>query len=103
MSAAELAEDNGVAQRCSFRRGDFGVLEDGETGFDVVLANIYADVLQAHAEELRARLSPDGWFCFSGCRIDHRDATVAKLAEIGLEIDEEHVCGRWVTMTGRRA
>ena len=48
-------------------------------------------------------LSPDGWFCFSGCRIDHRDATVAKLAEIGLEIDEEHVCGRWVTMTGRRA
>ena len=103
VSATELAEDNGAAKRCSFRRGDFGVLEDGETGFDVVLANIYADVLQARAEELRARLSPHGWFCFSGCRIDHRDATVSKLAEVGLEIDEEHVCGRWVTMTGRRA
>ncbi|MEC8494741.1 MAG: 50S ribosomal protein L11 methyltransferase [Planctomycetota bacterium] len=103
VSGAELAEDNGVAARCAFRRGDFQALEDGETGFDVVLANIYADVLQAHAAELRERLSPEGWFCFSGCRIDHRDATVAKLADVGLELDEEHVCGRWVTMTGRRA
>lgn len=103
VSAGELAEDNGVAERCTFRRGDFSVLAADETGYDVVLANIYADVLQAHAEELRDRLSPTGWFCFSGCRIDHRDATVAKLSQVGLEIDEEHVCGRWVTMTGRRA
>lgn len=102
VSAAELAADNGVADRCTFRRGDFGVLGAGETGFDLVLANIYADVLQAHAQDLRDRLSPDGWFCFSGCRIDHRAATVARLQQVGLRLEESHLCGRWATLVGRR-
>lgn len=99
-SAEELAEGNGVAAQCDFREGDFSVLAADETGFDVVLANIYADVLQAHAAELKRRLAPDGWFAFSGCRIDHRDATVAKMAEVGLEVHEERRRGRWVTLVG---
>lgn len=101
-SATELAEDNGAADRCTFRRGTFDVLDESETAFDVVLANIYADVLQANAEELFARLAPGGWFCFSGCRIDHKAATLARLAEVGFHLDEEHVCGRWATLVGRR-
>ena len=99
-SAEELAGDNGVADRCDFREGDFGVLGEDETGFDVVLANIYADVLQAHAAELKRRLAPEGWFAFSGCRIDHRDATVAKMSEVGLTVHEERRRGRWVTLMG---
>ena len=99
-SAEELADDNGVAARCDFREGDFSVLGDDETGFDVVVANIYADVLQAHAAELKRRLGPDGWFAFSGCRIDHRDATVAKMSEVGLTVHEERRRGRWVTLVG---
>lgn len=99
-SAEELAERNGVAARCEFREGDFGTLRPEDTGFDVVLANIYADVLQAHAAELKKRLAPGGWFAFSGCRIDHRDATVAKMTEIGLQVREERRRGRWVTLVG---
>lgn len=99
-SAEELAESNGVAARCDFREGDFSVLGDDEANFDVVLANIYADVLQAHAAELKRRLAPDGWFAFSGCRVDHRDATVAKMSEVGLEVHEERRRGRWVTLVG---
>jgi ribosomal protein L11 methyltransferase len=99
-SAEELADTNGVAARCDFREGDFSVLGADETGFDVVLANIYADVLQAHAAELKERLAPSGWFGFSGCRIDHRDATVAKMKEVGLEVHEERRRGRWVTLVG---
>jgi len=102
VSGNELAADNGVADSCAFRQGDFSVLAPQETGFDLVIANIYADVLQAHAEELRDRLAPTGWFCFSGCRIDHRDATVAKFNEVGLHVEEERRRGRWVTFVGRR-
>ncbi|QDV05239.1 Ribosomal protein L11 methyltransferase [Planctomycetes bacterium Poly30] len=102
-TADELAEDNGVAARCDFRPGDFSALREDEIGFDVVLANIYADVLQAHAAEFHRRLAPTGWFAFSGCRFDHRDATVAKMNEVGLRIDEERQRGRWVTFVGARA
>ncbi|MFT5732353.1 MAG: ribosomal protein L11 methyltransferase [Planctomycetota bacterium] len=102
-SAEELAEDNGVAERCDFREGDFSVLGGDETGFNVVLANIYADVLQAHAAEFKRRLAPGGWFAFSGCRFDYRDATVAKMAEVGLQVTEERRRGRWVTLVGGHA
>lgn len=101
VSGNELAADNGVAASCTFRRGDFSVLGPSEDGFDLVLANIYADVLQAHAEELRNRLAPTGWFCFSGCRSDHRDATVQKFDEVGLQVEEERRRGRWFTFVGR--
>lgn len=97
-----LAGDNGVSERCTFRQGDFSVLEDSDTAFDVILANIYADVLQAHAVELAARLAPGGWFAFSGCRIDHRDATVLALEAAGFVIEDERHRGRWVTFVGRR-
>lgn len=102
-SAEELADDNAVADRCDFRQGDFSALRGDEVHFDVVLANIYADVLQAHAAELRHRLARGGWFAFSGCRIDHRDATVAKMKEVGLQVDEERRRGRWVTLVGSHA
>lgn len=100
VSARELAEDNGVGDRCTFRMGDFSAVEPGEGPFDVVLANIYADVLQAEARSLASLLSPGGWFCFSGCRVDHRDATVPALEGAGLEVREERRRGRWVTFFG---
>ncbi|MEM8709811.1 MAG: 50S ribosomal protein L11 methyltransferase [Planctomycetota bacterium] len=102
-SGDDLAGDNGVAERCEFRKGDFSALEASDGEFDVVLANIYADVLQAHAADLKSRLRPDGWFAFSGCRIDHRDATVARVDEVGLAVEEERRRGRWVTLVGGHA
>lgn len=98
-----LASDNGVADRCTFREGDFRRLEELDGTFDVVCANIYADVLMTHAHDLAERLSPDGWFCFSGCRFDHVDATRRAIEEAGLEVEEEHLLGRWMTFVGRRA
>lgn len=56
-----------------------------------------------HAHDLAQRLTSDGWFCFSGCRFDHVDATRRSIVEAGLQIDEEHLLGRWMTFVGRRA
>jgi len=100
--ADELAEDNGVEARCEFRGGDFSVLHEDDSGFDVVLANIYSDVIQAHAVQLAARLAPDGWFMFSGCPDRHVPETRAAMEAAGLVIDELRSRGRWYTFLGHK-
>jgi ribosomal protein L11 methyltransferase len=102
--ARELAEWNGVAKACEFRAGGFEVLGTGDEdrNFDAVLANIYADLIQAHAADLAARLRPGGWFAFSGCVRDKREATLAAIERAGLEIEEIGSRGRWDTFQGRR-
>ena len=98
-----LAAANGVRDRCSFRQGDFGVLGPADQGFDVITANIYSDILQAHAPDLAGRLAPDGWFVFSGVPKIHAAATTAAMTAAGLSIFEQVRRGRWCTFTGGRA
>lgn len=100
--ARELAEDNGVADRCRFETRGVDALPDEEREVDVVLANIYSDVIQAHAADLRARLRAGGWFAFSGCPRHHADATRAAIVAAGLALEEERVRGRWHTFVGAR-
>lgn len=102
LAGEQLAGDNGVAAACSFRIGGFECLKDSETEFDVVLANIYSDVIQAHALGLAGRLAEDGWFAFSGCPDHHREPTVAAIEAAGLVIEEPLQRGRWHTFVGRR-
>ena len=98
--ATELAEQNGVADHCRFVTAGFEALE-GAGLFDVVLANIYADVIQAHAADLRAVLAPGGWFVFSGCPVNRVADTRTSIERAGLVIEEVRVRGRWHTFVGR--
>lgn len=100
--ASALARSNGVADRCEFRAGGFEVLGQEDTGFGGVLANIYADVIQERAAELRARLAPGGWFVFGGCNALHAAATRRVIESVGLSIDAEPVRGRWHAFVGTR-
>ena len=101
--ADELASANGVANVCTFQENDFKALDEIDGSFDAVFANIYADVLMTYCYDLGLRLKPDGWFAFSGCRIDHVDATREALLASDLVVDEERLRGRWMTFIGRRA
>jgi len=94
-----LAAANGVRDRCAFREGGFEVLPSGET-FDVVTANIYSDVVQRHATDLAARLTPSGWFAVSGIPRHHADETARALEGAGLALEERHRRGRWCTFVG---
>ena len=67
-----------------------------------MLANIYSDVIQEHAGELRERLRPGGWFAFSGCPTHHSEITRSAIERAGLELEREHRRGRWHTFLGRR-
>ena len=97
---ADLARDKRVKDLCTFRQGGFEVLTADDGPFEVVLANIYADVIQAEAGNLGRRLAPGGWFAFSGCPWHHADTTRVAVVEAGLSIEEERLLGRWMTFVG---
>ena len=101
--AAALAEANGVSERCTFLHGGFEVLGPPEPAYDLVLANLYADLLQDTAGDLASRLRPGGRFLFSGCPGEKRDATVAGLDRGGLRVERESRRGRWHAFEGRLA
>ncbi len=101
--AGELARSNGTQKLCEFRTGGFEVLEAGDRDYDVVLANLYSDLIQAHAATLAGLIKPSGWFAFSGCPSHHRDATRAAIDAAGLLVEEEIQRGRWHTFMGRRS
>lgn len=100
--ARALAADNGVGEACDFRTGGFEVLAAADTGFDAVLANIYSDVIQERAAQLRERLTPGGWFAFSGCPVHDVPDTRRAIEESGLTLEGEHTRGRWHTFVGTR-
>ncbi len=70
-------------------------------GYDVVLANIVADVIIALAPRVRGLLNPEGTFLCSGV-IEGRTAEVeAALAASGLEVLERREDGGWYAFTCR--
>lgn len=101
--ADELAQRNRVAERCEFRAGAFECLRDDDRGFDGVTANIFADLIQAHAAQMAERLAPRGWFAFSGCVAAKREPTLAAIEAAGLVVERLATRGRWDTFLGRRA
>jgi ribosomal protein L11 methyltransferase len=100
-AARDLARENGVLERCDFRHGGFEVLGADDRDFDALLANLYSDLIQRHADELAARLRPRGWFAISGCPERHLPATRAAVEAAGLVVREVVRRGRWMTLHGR--
>ncbi len=98
--AYENAALNGVTrEQYTVRAGD--VTEDRELqrefgeAYDLVVANIVADVIIALAPRVRALLKPDGRFLCSGI-IDDRAAEVrAKLTAAGWTVEEENSSEGW--------
>lgn len=99
--AAALAAHNGVEARCEFRLGDFSVLGPADSAFELVLANLYADVLQDLAGELAARLGAGGALVASGIPSAKLAPTRAALQDQGLVLERELARGRWHTLLAR--
>lgn len=100
--AEALAAENAAGPRCRFAAGGFEVVERLAPPFDFVLANLYADLIEAHAADLAAALGPGGRFAVSGCVRDKRGRVEAALAAAGLRVDHRLTRGRWDAFEGRR-
>lgn len=94
-SAQENAEANGVADAIHFEAAD---LADGLEGeYDIVVANIFANVLIAFADTVTAAVAPGGALVLSGI-LDAQFADVeARYAEAGFVVDERVTIGKWTS------
>ncbi len=98
--AYENAALNGIGKdRLMVRQGDAtkeGPLRDAiGTGYDVVVANIVADVIISLAPQVRHFLKEDGWFLTSGIIDDRADEVAAALVAAGWNIVESCTSEGW--------
>ena len=98
--AYENAALNGIGKdRLTVRQGDAtkeGPLRDAiDTGYDVVVANIVADVIISLAPQVRHFLKEDGWFLTSGIIDDRADEVAAALVAAGWNIVESCTSEGW--------
>lgn len=93
-AATENAQRNGV--RVEVREGSAA---DVEGAFDVVLANLVADVLVAIATDLRARVGPHGTLVCAGIVQEKEERVVRALSDAGLRVSGRDQRDDWVRLT----
>jgi ribosomal protein L11 methyltransferase len=95
-SARRNCELNGVADRV---RHVHGTLADvGHDTFDLVLANIYGDILLSEAEELVARLSSGGTMILSGILWEEAFDVERRYLALGCRLVRQRMLGEYCTM-----
>lgn len=70
--------------------------------FDLVLANLTADVILQVRDALVARTRPGGMLVLSGVLVEQAEGLVAELAPAGLELDWRSDAGEWTGLAMRR-
>jgi ribosomal protein L11 methyltransferase len=99
--AGENFARNGV-RRVELVTGPLHALP-AEDRFDLVLANIQADVLVGLAPELAARLGLSGRAILSGLLLGDVASVLAAFADVGLELERREDEGEWAALElGRR-
>lgn len=66
-----------------------------ETKYDIVLANIVADVIIALSGYVKEFVKPGGVFICSGIIIERKDEVVSALEKAGLRVKEVRTMGEW--------
>lgn len=97
--ALENAEINRVAEDIEIEVNKLGSYEGQE--FDVVLANLTADVIIPLAPDFPAVMKPQGILIVSGILREQGDEVIAALNVQQFELAESKPDGEWVTMAFR--
>ena len=74
----------------------------GYEKYDIVVANILADVLVPLTPVILNQLKPGGFYITSGIIDDKEETVVNCIKESGLEILEVKYQGEWVSVTARK-
>ena len=104
--AYENAALNGIGKdRLTVRQGDAtkeGPLRDAiGTGYDVVVANIVADVIMGLSGSVRGFLKPGGLFLCSGIIDDRAQEVLEKLKADGWDVIEQRQSEGWYSFLCR--
>jgi len=93
--ATECSQENFERNRVRSVAIVTGTLEQAEPPFDIILANIQADVLCALAPAMAAKLAPGGHVILSGILCDQGDEVLATYAAAGFGPDAREDEGEW--------
>lgn len=94
-AARENARRNRLADRVRLRRADVARLAQRGFRYDVVCANLTADLLELHLPKLAARLQPHGVLVLAGILRKQFDAVVQAAARTGLDCVRSRCGGEW--------
>lgn len=98
--ATENADINHVADKTNFICGDLTEKISGK--YDIICANIVADVIIALCNNVTDYMAEDGVFICSGI-VDIRENDVLDaITRCGLKVIERHTSGGWVALTAKR-
>lgn len=99
-AAGRNGELNGLAGRLTHRAGTLDTL--GENGFDLVLANIYGDLLLDLAEDLVARTRPGALLLLSGILWEYNFEVRQRYERLGCEVLSNRMLEQFSTVLVRR-
>ena len=97
--AEENAEINGVADELELEVNKLASFASQE--FDLVLANLTADVIVPLAADFARALKPQGTLVVSGVLLEQADEVRVALGAHGFEVLESRPDGEWVTLALR--
>lgn len=97
--AVKTAKENGATN--GFGEPQFTVLQGSMTDkvsgkFDIIAANIVADIIVMLCDNIKDYMNPDAVFITSGIIVPREDDVVAAFEKNGLEIIARHESGGWL-------
>jgi ribosomal protein L11 methyltransferase len=97
--ALEAARENATRNRADGLSLVDLPLERVEGSFDIVVANLFANILGQLAPRLCARLAPDGVLLLTGLLLPQATEVLAAFEREGARPRERRVCGEWVLLS----
>jgi ribosomal protein L11 methyltransferase len=97
LSARENVRGNGLDERVVILSGTLAAVR-AETRFSLVLANLLLNPLLDLAEDLAARLAPEGYLVASGLQTDDAPALIERFARAGLRLDAQRLEEPWAAL-----
>ena len=97
--ARENAANNGLLDRIAF---EVGGPETVRGEYDVVLANLTADVISAVAKDLKRLARSGGRLVLSGILAEQGEWLTAELAALGLVLESTSRAGEWIALVLQR-
>ena len=102
--AVKVARENvarsGLSDRISVAEGDLVEAADGT--YDIVVANIIADIIRVLAPKVPPFIAPGGIFIASGIIKDKYEAVKEAVASAGLTVIEEKEMNEWCALVAKK-
>ncbi|WP_414656990.1 50S ribosomal protein L11 methyltransferase [Deinococcus sp. VB343] len=103
--ARDNARDNGLTEGIRFEEGTLGLEDDAELfgeAYDVLVANLYAELHDLLAGEYAAQMKPGAPLILTGILTSKLELVQAALEREGFEDVQVRTDGEWALVTARR-